>query len=97
MGLFQVMTGSANGVLNVLARRAGSLAALVDRTLCGNPVERAIFAFISRTVARSRQHRLILPIYAGMGLAYVFSQAAYVLYHYRTLTARSKTCQGRRI
>ncbi len=64
-------------------RRAGSLAALVGRALCRTPVERAIFAFISRTVARSRQHRLILAIYAGMGLAYVFSQAAYVLYHYR--------------
>jgi hypothetical protein len=45
--------------------------------------ERAILAFISRTLARSRQHRLLLSIYTGMGLAYVFSQMAYVLYHFK--------------
>ena len=47
------------------------------------PPERAILAFIGRTLARSRQHRLLLSIYAGMGLAYVFSQVAYVLYHFK--------------
>jgi hypothetical protein len=45
--------------------------------------ERAILSFIGRTLARSRQHRLLLAIYAGLGLAYVFSQLAYVLYHFR--------------
>ena len=45
--------------------------------------ERAILDFIRRTLARSRQHRLLLAIYTGMGLAYVFSQVAYVLYHFR--------------
>jgi hypothetical protein len=58
---------------------AGTLA----RLFCRRPVEQAIFAFMARTIARSRQHRLMLALYAGLGLAYVFSDAAYVLYHSR--------------
>lgn len=53
------------------------------RVFCRRAPERAMLAFIGRTIARSRQHRLLLAIYAGMGMAYVFSQVAYVLYHFR--------------
>lgn len=55
----------------------------VHRIFSRHAPERAILAFVRRTLARSRQHRLMLSIYAGMGLAYVFSQMAYVLYHFR--------------
>ena len=53
----------------------------IARALARRAPERAILVFIGRTLARSRQHRLLLAIYTGMGLAYVFSQVAYVLYH----------------
>ncbi len=33
------------------------------------PLERAIFLFVARTVARSRQHRLLLAVYGGIGFA----------------------------
>lgn len=61
--------------------------------------ERAILAFIGRTLARSRQHRLLLAIYAGMGFAYVFSGAAYVLYHFKAgaygaIEGRAQTALG---
>jgi hypothetical protein len=61
--------------------------------------ERAILVFIGRTIARSRQHRLLLAIYTGMGLAYVFSQLAYVLYHFKAdrygaLEGRAQTALG---
>jgi hypothetical protein len=61
--------------------------------------ERAILAFIGRTLARSRQHRLLLAVYAGMGMAYVFSQVAYVLYHFRAnqygaIEGRAQTAMG---
>ena len=54
----------------------GAIATIIAR----RRPERAILVFIGRTLARSRQHRLLLSIYGGMGMAYVFSQMAYVLY-----------------
>jgi hypothetical protein len=61
--------------------------------------ERAILKFSGRTLARSRQHRLLLAIYAGLGTAYVFSQAAYVMYRSRAtdfgaLAGRAQTALG---
>jgi hypothetical protein len=69
------------------------------RILARRPPERAILIFIGRTLARSRQHRLLLAVYAGMGMAYVFSQAAYVLYRsratdYGALEGRAQTALG---
>jgi hypothetical protein len=55
--------------------------AVISRLLARHPAERAILAFIARTLARSRQHRLLLAIYMGMGFAYTFSQVATLLYH----------------
>jgi hypothetical protein len=71
----------------------------IARLLARRAPERAILVFIGRTLARSRQHRLLLAIYAGMGLAYVFSQVAYVLYHfnaanYGAIEGRAQTAMG---
>ncbi|MGH9674794.1 MAG: hypothetical protein ACRD44_16570 [Bryobacteraceae bacterium] len=46
---------------------SGAMARLMKR-----PVERSLFRFITRTIARSRQHRLVVALYGGVGLAYVF-------------------------
>ena len=71
----------------------------IARLLARRAPERAILVFIGRTLARSRQHRLLLAIYAGMGLAYVFSQVAYVLYHFKAanygaIEGRAQTAMG---
>jgi hypothetical protein len=39
------------------------------RLLCPRPIDRTIFLFTARTLARSRQHRLLLAVYGGAGLA----------------------------
>lgn len=140
-GLFQVLTGSANGTVPALARRALAGVALVAlvaggtyalayarqmrraveqsgispraaplwraiapwsaiaRLLARRAPERSILVFIGRTLARSRQHRLLLAVYAGMGLAYVFSQMAYVLYYFKAanygaIEGREQTALG---
>ncbi len=67
------------------ARRAVVPWIPIARAFARRAPERAILGFIGRTLARSRQHRQLLAIYAGMGLAYVFSQVAYVLYHFRSI------------
>jgi len=54
--------------------------ALGARLLSKRPRERAILAFIGQTLARSRQHRLVLAIYVGIGLAWVCSQLAWLLH-----------------
>ena len=43
--------------------------ALLGRTLLRDPVERAVFAFISATITRSMKHRLFLATYGGFGAA----------------------------
>ena len=54
--------------------------AVVARLISRRPPERGILAFMGQTLARSRQHRLVLAIYMGLGLAWVFSEIAYALY-----------------
>jgi hypothetical protein len=44
------------------------------------PIDRAIVLFVARTIARSRQHRLFLAAYAGIGLAIAFAYARDLLY-----------------
>jgi hypothetical protein len=39
------------------------------------PLERAVFLFVGRTVARSRQHRLLLAMYGGIGLGIALAYA----------------------
>jgi hypothetical protein len=81
------------------ARRAFTLWPAIARLFARRAPERGILVFIGRTLSRSRQHRLLLAVYAGMGLAYVFSQAAYVLYHFRAtdfgaIEGRAQTALG---
>ena len=67
----------------IVPRRAGTLRRLADRVArLVSPLsgEHALLAFIGRTLARSRQHRSLIAIYAGLGLAYVFSGIADVIY-----------------
>jgi hypothetical protein len=40
--------------------------------LLRRPLERALFHFVRNTMARSRRHRLVLALYGGVGVAYVF-------------------------
>ena len=42
---------------------------VLRRTLLRDPVERAVFAFISATITRSMKHRLFLATYGGFGAA----------------------------
>jgi hypothetical protein len=44
------------------------------------PIDHAIVFFTARTIARSRQHRLFLAAYAGIGLAVAFAYARDLLY-----------------
>jgi len=51
------------------SRPASRLVAFLARKFLSNPVDQAILLFTARTLARSRQHRVILAAYAGLGLA----------------------------
>jgi len=42
---------------------------LLNRTVLRDPIERAVFHFISRTIARSMKHRIFLAVYGGFGTA----------------------------
>lgn len=48
--------------------------------LLPRPLDRAIVLFTARTIARSRQHRLYLAAYAGVGLGIAFAYARDLLY-----------------
>lgn len=37
-----------------------------------DPVEQAVFGFVSKTMLRNRKHRVLLALYCTVGLAYVF-------------------------
>lgn len=45
------------------------VSSLLRRTLLRDPVERAVFRFISATITRSMKHRLFLATYGGFGTA----------------------------
>lgn len=49
------------------------------RWICRRPVERAAFEFASRTMLRHRRPRLLLAVYATVGLAYVFDGVSALL------------------
>jgi hypothetical protein len=46
------------------------------------PVERAVILFVARTLARSRQHRLLLGAYLGIGMAIALAYMRSYLYGY---------------
>ena len=54
---------------------AGRMISTVLARLCRDPMGRAITEFAGRTIARSRQHRLLLAVYGGTG----FGLALYFL------------------
>lgn len=62
------------------ARRRFPLLDWLGRLWMRRPLERAMFQFITRTLARSRQHRMLLAIYCGAGLAYAFHALSRFLY-----------------
>ena len=51
------------------------LAALGDRII-RDPRELAVFAFIGKTLARSRQHRMVLTAFAALAVAVIFDSFA---------------------
>jgi pimeloyl-ACP methyl ester carboxylesterase len=62
------------------SRPASRLAAFLASKLLAKQVERAVLLFTARTLARSRQHRLILAAYAGLGLAISLAFARALLF-----------------
>jgi predicted permease len=63
-------------ILPTPRRRAPRLGHLLFR----RPIDRAIVFFTARTIARSREHRLFLAAYAGIGLAIAFAYARDLIY-----------------
>ncbi|MGO9273737.1 MAG: hypothetical protein ACLQOO_26450 [Terriglobia bacterium] len=47
------------------------LGRLADRFVVRKPMERAVFYFVGKTIARSARHRLYLAAYVGVGFAFV--------------------------
>jgi len=50
-------------------RRAGSLVRWLQNKAFRNSLQRALVLFHARTLARSRQHRLLIAFYSGIGVA----------------------------
>ena len=61
-------------------RPATRIGTFLAARLLARPIERAIVLFTARTIARSRQHRLLLAAYAGIGLAIALAYARDFLY-----------------
>ena len=72
-------------------RRMGMMTSRIAAALSRISAERALLSFILRTLARSRQHRLLIALYAGMGFAYVSSSIAYVVYHHANTRWENRT------
>lgn len=51
------------------SRRSGAAVRWFQRRVFKDPLTRAVVLFITRTLARSRQHRLLIAFYSGIGLA----------------------------
>jgi hypothetical protein len=62
------------------SRRATRIGSFLAAHLLARPMERAILLFTARTIGRSRQHRLLLAAYAGIGLAIALAYARDLLY-----------------
>src|SRR5262249_37317978 len=61
-------------------RPASRFGGWIAARLLRHPVERAILLFTARTMARSRQHRMLLAVYGGIGLAIGLAYARSVVY-----------------
>jgi hypothetical protein len=64
------------------SRLAARIGSFLSRKLFSRPFERSIFLFTARTIARSRQHRLLLAAYAGIGFAIALAYARSFIYGY---------------
>lgn len=62
------------------SRPAARLGAALAARALSRPLERAILLFTARTIARSRQHRLLLAAYSGIGLAIALAYTRDLLY-----------------
>ena len=62
-------------------RRAAAIAAWILQRLVTKPYERAVVLFTARTIARSRQHRLLLAAYLGVAFAVALAYSKDLLYH----------------
>ena len=68
-------------------RPATRLGSFLAAKLLAKPVERAVILFTARTIARSRQHRLLLAAYTGIGLAIALAYARDLLYRSYSIDA----------
>ncbi len=66
---------------DILPAKNPRIANALARRLAPQPFARAILQFTARTIARSRQHRLMLAIYGGFGLALSIAFARSLLEH----------------
>jgi hypothetical protein len=63
------------------------LGRLADRFVVRKPIERAVFYFVGKTIARSARHRLYLAAYVGVGFAFVTEGLVALVsatHHYRS-------------
>jgi len=61
-------------------RPATRILAFLAARLFSRPLDRAIILFTARTIARSRQHRLLLAAYTGIGLAIALAYCRELIY-----------------
>lgn len=64
------------------SRPAAPIGRFLARRLLARPLDRAILLFTARTMFRSRQHRLVLAAYAGVGMAIALVYVKDLLYGY---------------
>src|SRR5262249_8428895 len=64
------------------SRPATRLTPSLAAKFLGRPLERAILLFTARTIARSRQHRLLLAAYGGIAFAIALAYGKSLLYGY---------------
>jgi len=64
----------------VRSRPLSRIWAWASARLLAKPLERAILLFTARTMARSRQHRMLLAAYGGIGLAIALAYARNLFY-----------------
>jgi len=61
-------------------RPATRLTQWLTGTIAPRPLDRALFLFITRTLVRSRQHRMVLAFYGGISLAFSLVYLSSLLY-----------------
>jgi hypothetical protein len=72
--------------------RAGrGLHRLAQQVFLRDPVERAVFSFVFKTVLGGRRHRLLFSAYTGVGMALALESIAALLSHDAAATAADRT------